>query len=251
MPEKSLALFDAHWIGYEWRYMIEFKEFKGFSLLDGFNEFMCKKFRVPSNRGSLSIVNLYTKNQAEAFDLWFECIEEFRLTNDPESEVARYYLEWRDSDRLEAKKKIDFYGLVQAVVTRISSFVGTSSFSLLVTLLDGWVRAIEDFEFEETYQEKYFREFKAYLEAHPYWLRSKSDAIMVESGPSWDKLILEWTAHIQREEKAIEKFAKYFDEYAFQGKRCVEYVETHWKYDQEKEKEWDWFQPGKFLRKKI
>ncbi len=44
LPEKSLELFNAFWIGYEWRYEVEFKEYKGFELLDGFHEFMCVKY---------------------------------------------------------------------------------------------------------------------------------------------------------------------------------------------------------------
>lgn len=77
LPEKSLALFNAFWIGYEWRCEVDFKEFRGFDLLDGFHEFMGEKFRVPSNQSSDGIAGFYSKNKAEAFDLWFDCLEEF------------------------------------------------------------------------------------------------------------------------------------------------------------------------------
>jgi hypothetical protein len=42
-------------------------------------------------------------------------------------------------------------------------------------------------------------------------------------------------------------FSKYFDEFAFQGKDSVEYVEFYWKVHHETLEKFDRFVDGKFL----
>lgn len=229
LPEKSLALFDAFWIGYEWRYEVEFRDYKGFDLLDGFHEFMCRKYRVPSNRSSFGIVNLYSDNQANAFDLWFKCVEDFRAIGLNSPDLEFYYRERRSSDPFPSRKEMDLFSLIRSMTKRVSMFVGTKSFTLLTFVLDGWVRATQDFGLVESDQEITYRRFKAYIESKPHWLRAEIENPSLPAPPSWRKLILEWTAHENLEEKAIEKFAEYFDEFAFQGKGYVDRVEFHWK----------------------
>ncbi|HEY0461353.1 MAG TPA: hypothetical protein VGC97_19620 [Pyrinomonadaceae bacterium] len=227
LPEKSLKLFNAFWIGYEWRYEVEFKEFKGFELLDGFHEFMCVKYRVPSNRNSMHIAELYTQNQAEAFDLWFADLEEFLSKKDGTTDIEKYYAERRNEDLFASRKEIDFFGLIKILEKRIAMYVGSNSFTLLTFILSGWMRATQDFGLEESEQEKIFKNFQKYIEDRPFWLRAENSDLPPK--PTWSKIILEWTAHIQKEEKALEMFAEYFGEFAFQGKGCVDYVEFHWK----------------------
>lgn len=228
LPEKSLALFDAFWIGYEWRFDVEHKDYEGFDLLDGFNEYMCRRYRVPSNRNSFGIVNLYSENQADAFDLWFKSVEDFRATGWGAPELEVYYRERRKTLN-PRREEIDFFSLVRSLTKRISMYVGVKSFTLLTIVLDGWVHATRDFGLVETDQEITYRCFQAYIESKPHWLRAEIDNPGLPAPPSWKKLILEWTRHVDLEEKAIEKFARFFDEFAFQKKGYVDYIEFHWK----------------------
>ncbi len=227
LSEKSLVLFDAFWMGYEWRYDVEYKENKGFVLLDGFHEFMCKKFRVPSNRNSHSIAQLYSKNEAEAFDLWFLCLEEFLSKKDGTTYIEKYYKMRSETDDFSAKREAKFFELLQAILKRPAMYFGRSSFTLVTNFISGWLRATQDFELEESEEEKTFKKFQKYIEERPFRLRVEGDNL--PSTPPWNKIIWEWTAHIQKEEKALEMFEKYFDEFAFQGKESVEYIEFHWK----------------------
>ena len=115
LPEKSLSLLNALWLGFERRYEVEFNEYKGFELLDGFNEFMTVKFRVPSLRNSLTIAKLYSKNQSEAFDLWFDCLEEFLAKKDGTTDVEQYYKERRKENPFPLRNQIDFFELIKSL----------------------------------------------------------------------------------------------------------------------------------------
>lgn len=137
LTEKSLALFNAFWIGYSWRYEVEFKEYKGFELLDGFHEFMGEKFRVPSNRGSYGIAEFYSQDQAEAFDLWFDCLKEFLSKKDGTSALEKYYAERRKEDIFSARKEMEFFELLRTINKRIAMYVGSTSFTLAVSLITG------------------------------------------------------------------------------------------------------------------
>jgi hypothetical protein len=247
LPEKSLSLFNAFWIGYEWRYEFENREFKGFALLDGFHEFMGKKFRVPSNRNSLGIAEFYSQNEAEAFDLWFESLEEFLSKKDGMSEIEMYYFDRRNQDLFRERREIDLFGIMKMMFKRIAMYVGSNFFTLLTFVLFGWLRARQDFNFEESAQEKIFRDFQKYIEDRPFWLRAEQTGFDLPPMPSWNKILWFRTAHIQKEEKALEMFAEYFDEFAFQGKGCIEYVEFHWKVHHETLEKFDHFVEGKFL----
>lgn len=260
LTEKSLKLFNAFWIGYEWRYEVQFKEYKGFELLDGFHEFMCVKYRVPSNRNSLSIAELYSKNQAEAFELWFTDLEEFISKKDGTTEVENYYAARRENPedgviyapakKVKSRNEYDFFSFVKMMTERISSFVGSNSFTLLTFVLSGWLHATLDFEFDKTEQEDTFRKFQKYIEDRPFWLRAEEKGFDLPAKPPWNKIIWEWTAHINKEEKALEMFAEYFDEFAFQAKGSVEYIEFHWKVHHDTLQKFDRFTYGKFLRRK-
>ena len=234
LPEKSLELFNAFWIGYEWRYEVEYKDYKGFDLLDGFHEFMCVKYRVLSNRNSRHIAELYSQNQAEAFDLWFADLEEFISKKDGTTDVEKYYAERRNEDLFGLRKQVDFFGVIKMLQKSIAMYVGSNSFTLLTFILSGWLKATQDFGLEESEQEKTFKDFQKYIEDRPFWLRAEQECFDLPPKPFWNKIIWEWTAHIQKEEKALEMFAEYFDEFAIQGKGFVEYVEFHWKVHHEK-----------------
>lgn len=236
LPEKSLSLFNAFWMGYEWRYAVEFKEYKGFELLDGFHEFMCEKFRVASNRNSRGVAEFYSQNQAEAFDLWFTCLEEFLSKTDGTSALEIYYAGRRAEDLFSSRKEIDFFSLIKTLQKRIAAYVGSTSFSLATNLILGWLRAVQDFKFAESEQEKTFKKFQKYIEDKPFWLRATEYSDLPPT-PSWDKIIWFRTAHISMEEKALETFTEYFDEFAFQKKGYIDYVEFHWKNHLEHQKE--------------
>jgi hypothetical protein len=247
LPEKSLVLFDAFWLGYKWRYEFEHKEYKGFELLDGFHEFMCKKFRVPSNRNSLGIAEFYSNNQAEAFELWFANLEEFLSKKDGSTDIEKYYLERRKEDIFKDRKEADFFELLQAILKRAAMYFGSNSFTSVTNFILGWLRATQDFGFEETKHEKTFKRFQQYIEDRPFWLRAEQEGVDLPPTPSWNKIIWFRTAHIQKEEKALEMFAEYFDEFAFQDKGLVDYVEFHWKVHFETQEKFDYFVDGKFL----
>ena len=246
LPEKSLNLFDAFWIGYSWRYEVEFKDYKGFELLDGFHEFMCVKYKVPSNRNSYGIAGFYSKNQAEAFDLWFGDLEEFLSKKDGTTNIEKYYAARREEDPFSAKREIDFFSLLKKLQKGIAAYVGIISFTLAVSLIEGWFRAIQDFEFKESEQEKTFKKFQKYIEDRPYGLRATEYSDLPPM-PSWDKVIWFRTAHTQKEEKALEMFAEYLDEFVFQGKGLVESVEFYWKVHHETLEKYDRFTYGEFL----
>ena len=233
-PEKSLSLFNAFWIGYEWRYEVEFKEYKGFDLLDSFHDFMCEKFRVPSNRGSYGIAEFYSQNQAEAFDLWFSCLEEFISKKDGTSDIEKYYAKRRTEDLFSARKEIDFFGLIKMMQKRIAMYVGSTSFTLATILISGWLRAVRDFEFEESEQEQTFKNFQKYIEDRPFWLRAEQEDSNLPPTPSWNKIIW-FRSHTEK--NALETFSEYFDEFAFQGKGYIDYVEFHWKNHLEHQKD--------------
>lgn len=237
LPEKSLSLFNAFWIGYEWRYEVEVKEYKGFELLDGFHEFMCEKFRVSSNRSSYAIAELYSRNQAEAFELWFVCAEEFVSQKNGTSALAKYYAERRDSNLFSSRKKIAFFDLLKTLTNRITAYVGKKSFTLTVSIINGWLRAAKDFDFEESKQEKTFKNFQRYIENRPFWLRADHADSNLPPTPSWDKIIWFRTAHAAMEEKALETFAEYIDEFAFRDKGFIKDVEFHWKNHLENQKD--------------
>jgi hypothetical protein len=248
LPEKSLSLFNAFWMGYQWHYEVENKEHRGFALLDGFHEFMGKKFRVPSNRGSLQIAELYSQNQAEAFDLWFASLEEFLSKKDETSDIAKYYIMRRATDDSNtAIREADFFEILKIILKRPTMYFGRDAFTSTTNFILGWLRATRDFGFEETEQEKTFKRFRRYIEDRPFWLRAEQEGLDLPPTPSWNKIIWEWTAHIQKEEKALEMFTEYFDEFAFQGKESVEYVEFHWKVHHETLEKYDRFVDGKFL----
>lgn len=245
LPEKSLELFNAFWIGYEWRYEVEFKEYKGFDLLDGFNEFMIQKYRVPSNRNSLNIAGLYSKNQAEAFNLWFANLEEFISKKDGTTEIEKDYAARRKENLFTERKEKEFFDILKMMPKRIAMYVGRNSFTLMTCILEGWLRATKDFCFEESEQEKTFINFQKYIEDRPHGLRAESDNLPPK--PSWNKIIWMRTAHVQKEEKALEMFADYFDEFAFQGKGFIESIEFFWKVQSETLEKYDRFTYGKFL----
>ncbi len=247
LTEKSLIIFDAFWKGYVWRYEIEHKDYKGFELLDGFHEFMCVKYRVPSNRNSLNIAELYSKNQAEAFDLWFADLEEFLSKKDGTTDIEKYYAATRDEDRFSARKEMQFFDILKMMPGRIAMCVGSNSFTLAMSLILGWLKAIEDFSFEASEQEKIFKKFQKYIEDRPFGLRAESENYDLPPKPSWNKIIWMRTAHTQKEEKALEMFAEYFDEFAVQGKGSVETIEFYWKVHHETLEKFDRFTYGKFL----
>ena len=250
LPEKSLALFYVFWWGYQRRYEVEFKEYKGFELLDGFHDFMKYKFKVPSNRGSSGIAQLYSQNQADAFDLWFACLEEFISKKDGTSDIEKYYSKRRETDDINTpRREVDFFELSKSIFKIPASYVGSKSFTLVISLLLGWMRATKDFGFKENEQEKTFEKFQGYIEDRPFGLRANEYSDLPPT-PTWNKIILFWTGLIPDEEKALEMFAKYFDEFAFQGKGYIEYVEFHWKIHLDDLSKWDQFTYGKFLRRK-
>ncbi len=229
LTEKSLSPFNAFWFGYEWRYKVESKAYRGFDLLDGFHEFMCEKFRVPTNRSSYKIAEFYSKNKAEAFDLWFNSLEEFLSNKDETTVLAKYYVKRRETDETNvAIREVDFFTLLKVILKRPEMYVGRKSFTLITSLISGWLRATEDFDFEESKQEKIYKDFHKYIEAKPFWLRATGYSDLPPT-PTWDKIIWFRTAHVSMEEKALETFAEYFDEFAFQEKGYIDYVEFHWK----------------------
>jgi hypothetical protein len=233
-PEKSLELFSAFWIGYGWRFEVEFKEYRGFDLLDGFHDFMCEKFRAPSNHGSFGIAEFYSQNQAEAFDLWFNCLEEFISQNDGTSEMEKYYSERRGAEELNfSRKEADFFTMLQTLLKRPQMYVGSNSFTLVTSLISGWLRAMEDFDFEESAQEKTFEKFQKYIENRPFKIRANEYSDLPPT-PSWNKIIC-FRSHT--EENALEMFSEYLDEYAFQGKGFIENVEFQWKNHLEHQKD--------------
>lgn len=204
--------------------------------MDGFHEFMCEKFKVPSNRNSLDIAEFYSKNQAQAFDLWFDGLEEFLSKEDGTSALEKYYTDRRNGDLLGSRRELDFFGFVKMISKRISAFVGRESFTLFTLIILGWLRATDDFDFVESEQEKTFKSFQKYIEEKPFWLRAEGYADLPPT-PTWDKIIWFRTAHDSIEEKALETFVEYFDEFAFQEKGFIEYVEFHWKTQLEHQKD--------------
>ncbi len=238
LPEKSLSLFNTFWLGYEWHFEVEFKEYRGFDLLDGFHEFMCKKFRVPSNQSSFSIAQLYSKNQAEAFDLWFASLEEFLSKKDGTSDIEKYYIMRRETDDVNTtRREADFFELLKAVLKGPAMYFGCISFTSVTSFIFGWVRSTQDFDFEESEQEKIFKSFQQYIEDRPFGLRAEQEGASLPPTPPWNRLILTRTAHVAAEEKALEIFTEYFDEFAFQEKGYVDYVEKRWKNAFEHQKE--------------
>lgn len=231
LSDKSLAFFNAFWIGYQWRHEVGFTSATRFDLQDGFSDFMCRKFKVPSNRNSLGIAEFYSKNQSSAFELWFSCLEEFIRLKEVDLDVKTI-----SSDNynffqqvLLEKRKCDFFVFLKDVIfKRIVGYVGSKSFTLATNMISGWLRATKDFDLQESEQEITFKNFQKYIEDRPFWLRETDDSGLPPT-PPWNKIIWQWTAHIQKEEKALEMFSAYFDEFAFQGKGFVEYVEFHWK----------------------
>jgi hypothetical protein len=216
--------------------------------LDGFHEFMAKKFRVPSNRGSLQIAELYSQNQAEAFDLWFASLEEFLSKKVETSDIAKYYIMRRATDDINtAIRAADFFEILKAILKRPAMYFGSKRFTSATNFISGWLRATQDFGFQETNQEKTFKRFQQYIEDRPFSLRAEQVGFDLPPTPSWNKIIWARTSHIQEEEKALEMFTTYFDEFAFQGKESIEYVEFHWKVHHETLEKFDRFVDGKFL----
>ena len=244
LPEKSLALFNAFWMGYEWRYDTVIKETEPFFSHIGFNEFMCKKYRVPSNHNPYGVAEFYSKNQSDAFDLWFACLEEFLSESDKVSEVetddfnsGKEDKTYGPAKKVKPRNECDFFEFLKVIFKRSVMYISRTSFTLVVSLIEGWLKAIEDFDFEESEQEKTFKNFQRYIEDKPFWIRASEENASLPPTPSWNKIIWFRTAHIAMEEKALETFAEYFDEFAFQGKGFVEYVEFHWKNHLEHQKD--------------
>lgn len=234
LTEKTLALFNAFWIGYEWRYEVEFKNYRGFDLLDGFHEFMCEKFRVPSNHGSYGIAEFYSQNQSEAYDLWFDCLEEFLSKKDGTSALEKYFVKRRETgDINSARKEADFFTFLQNMLKRPQMYVGNKSFTLISSIILGWFKASEDFGFEKNEQEKTFQRFQKYIEERPFRLRATEFSDLPPT-PSWNKIIL-FRNFI--EESALKMFSEYVDEFIFQGKEFIEDVEFHWKNHLEHQKD--------------
>ncbi len=235
LTEKSLSLFEAFWIGYEWRYSTVFKRTETLILHRDFNEFMCKKYRVPSNRNSYKIAEFYSINQSDAFDLWFACLEEFISSNNNMSVVEETNGNPQNNDKtygptkkVRLRHEYDFYDFLKIFFKRSAMYFGVTSFTLTINAILGWLEAAKDFGFEESEQEKTFKRFQKYIEERPFWLRATEFSELPPT-PSWDKIIRFRTAHISIEEKALETFAEYFDEFAFQEKGYIDYVEFHWK----------------------
>ena len=148
LPEKSLALFVPFWWGYEWKYNSGTADAGIFDLLDGFHQFCKRKYRVPSNRSSESIARLYSANGAAAFDLWFSCLDEFLSTRDENVEERNYYREQRregDNHIRANERLIEFGDFLKEVLNRPAMYVGETSLTLIVSLISGWFRALEDF----------------------------------------------------------------------------------------------------------
>lgn len=237
-PEKSLSLFQHFWWGYQWRHEVEFKESEDFSLLEGLYEFVCEKYKVPSNRSSYNVALFYSQNDADAFDFWFDCVNEFALEKKANSHLNNFYHEKsKDHKKMFAQSRnVDFFTFLKAILERPEMYVGSKSFTFIISLISGWIRVTEDFDLQQNEQEKTFKNFQKYIEERPIGLRANGYSNLPPI-PAWNKIIWFWSSLVPDEEKSLEMFAKYFDEFAFQGKGYVKDIEVKWKKDVEHQKD--------------
>jgi hypothetical protein len=215
LPEKSLSLFRAFWDGYSWRYEIEFNENETFRLPEGFIQFINQKYRNETTHGPFSVINLYSRNEAEAFDNFFENLNDF--VSQASSEKTKFYVNVSGN-----YQRTSLFALLKEVRKRPAMYVGSNSFTLVATMISGWLRAINDFELEESEEEQTFRAFQQYIELKDINLPS----------PPWNKII--WF-HSMSEDAALKLFFEYLDEFAFQKKNYVESVEFRWRAKHDKE----------------
>lgn len=209
LSEKSVLLFPTFWGEYARRYEIERKPKKSFGIPRAFYDYVDKKYDNMSSHGPYHMINFYSRNEAEAFDKFFETLREFLSVNN--LDYSTFY-----EPSTGRYDQVDFYTLVKAVIARPPMYLGTISFRLLVQFINGYLRAIKDFNLEETEQEKTFLEFAHYIETKYVNL----------SGPSWDKIIWYKTMN---DFGAFQLFHECLNEFAFQGKKTVDNVEYHWK----------------------
>lgn len=137
------------------------------------------------------------------------------------------------NDAHKPRKEADFFTFLQSVMKRPQMYTGIKSFTLIASVISGWLRATQDFDFEESEQKKTFKRFQKYIEDRPYGLRAREFSDLPPT-PSWNKIILIRT---HREEGALELFFEYLEEYIFQGKEFIENVEFHWKNHLEHQKD--------------
>lgn len=241
LPEKSLALFQAFWSGYEWRYDVTFPDVRVFELLDGFHEFAAFKYQAgtTTSMGAQTFARLYSNSEAEAFDRWFADLKEFLKWEDKYSAHSEYFLkvkeDWTRRREAQAKnypgKGLDFNSFLKAIITRPAMYLGRTSFSLIVSMISGWLRAVEDFDLTESEQEKNFGNFRSYLEERPAYLRPINDSGLPPR-PTWNRIIM---TNSRNEEKALEVFRDYVEEFIFQAKGHIENVEYHWNNQKKRE----------------
>jgi hypothetical protein len=225
LSSRSLTEFQFFWLGYEMRYLHCLENSVYPDILHGFHDFCAKKFRGPSNRNSFSIATFYSRNDEEAFDLWFASLRDFESA----SPVTNAERESSNPHR----QALTFIEMLKAILKRPAMYVGSTSFSPIADMIKGWFRATGDLELEPSKEEIQFKQFQEYIKSRPIWLRPNDDQGLPPA-PAWDKLILFWTS--SQEEKALEKFSEYVSEYLFQGKTRIDFLEFHWKNQLERER---------------
>lgn len=234
LPEKSLALFEPFWWGYERRYRLAFPDEKAFDLLDGFHDFVAFKYlKSTSTRGAAGIVRIYSRNEAEAYGRWFANLNEFtegtgvsRKRLEQVEEIKTYLKVQGDTrNKTPGPELEDFFGFLKLILRRPKMYAGNGqTFTLIVSLISGWLFATQDFDLEKSEQENIFEDLTRYISEKAFWLRPLKDSGLPPP-PHWKNVLL---AQYQTEDEALDAFTLYIDEYAFQGKRSVAEVEYRW-----------------------
>ncbi|MGD9561437.1 MAG: hypothetical protein AB7F88_05305 [Pyrinomonadaceae bacterium] len=201
--EKSLLLFDAFWKGYTSRR--GWSEGMRLFMPGGFHDFVDTKYRNDKNHGAVSVVTLYSKNQAEALDTYFELIDEYLSQ---QREVG-------NENAIETES-VDaaFSELLPALLERPAMYLGRRSFYLLAAFISGWFRAVSDFGIELSDYERRFIDLLKYIEEFDINLL----------GPTWNSIV--WF-HTMNDEDAFRLFSEYVEEFVNQQKGTIKCIEYH------------------------
>lgn len=199
LSERSLKNFEAFWLGFTAR-----AEDTSFTPA-GFHDFVNAKYRNDTTHGAVSVVTLYSKNAAEAWDKYFELLDEYKSVDRSISSTTKLVLADNDTE---------FCELLRALIQRPAMYLGTASFRLAAEFIDGWLVATKTLGYVESNYERRFGLLLKYIEEFDINL----------PGPPWHSIV--WF-HSMNDKDAFELFSGYVEEFVTQQKGWIERIEHH------------------------
>jgi hypothetical protein len=204
LSEHSLEYFQAFWLGYSLRERDESRSFQQL-IPAGFHEFVNARFCNDTSHGAMYVVKLYSKNELDAWDQYFDLLYRYK----GQQKISNV-----DSRQVNSEQDlIAFETLLPAVLQRPAMYVGTYSFKLIAELIRGWLQATVDHGYRISEYEQTFKSLVSYIEEFDINL----------PGPEWHKII--WF-HAANDSRAFDLLSSYVDEYINQNKLSIERIEN-------------------------